>query len=349
MRIVDNEGRLFGRWNFIDATIVVLVAGLIPVGYAAYLLFRMPAPELRGIEPAEIVQGPDRRVTVTGTNLRPYLRVSFNTLQGRTFLFQDQTRADVDLNEMPPGVYDVVLFDFGEEKYRLRNAFTIKPKVSAMPTQPISISARLINVTPEGVAAIKKGVTLADVGVVEEVGQPRDSAPRVYFGGALLEIKATNQRELPVMVTLPCSLKVTDGYPECGAAAFTVRPKYIVGASVAGHPLTLQIDQLLGADPVATIDVKARFSGTVEAIESVKVGDTDVERGNNPYSLGASIASIGSRGVTDATATLAVRAEKLRDGWSIGGVTLRIGAPFAFTTDHYALTATVLDIRDAKR
>ncbi len=349
MAIVDDKGRLFGRWNFIDATIAVLAVGLIPVGYAAYLLFRTPAPRLTAIEPKEIVQSPDGRIMVTGVNLRPYLRISFNTLQGRTFLFQDSTRADVDLNEMPPGVYDVVLFDQGQEKDRMRNALTIKPKVTGMPTQLVTISARLINVTPEGVAVIKKGVVLGNVGTVEAVGEPRSSAPRVFFGGLPFEVAAKGERELPVIVTLPCSIKLTDGFPECGTAAFTLRPKYVVSTSVDRQALTLQIDQLLGGNQVTTLDVPVRFNGTAEAIANLKVGDMDIERSNNPFSLGSLVASISGRGVTDASGTLAIRAEKLRDGWSIGTQPLRIGAAITFLTDRYSLTATVLDIRDGHR
>lgn len=348
MPIVDNEGRLFGRWNFVDAAIAVLVIGLIPVGYAAYLLFRTPAPRLTGIEPAEVVQGPDRRVTIKGVNLRPYLRVSFNTLQGRTFLFQDVTTAQVDLNEMPAGLYDVVLYDFGQEKYRLRNAFTITPKVNAMPTQTVTVSARLINVAPGDVAAIKKGVTLPFVGTIQDVAEARRSAPRVFFGGLPFDVAAPKEQEIPVTIALPCSLKVTDGYPECGTPQFTLRPKYVVSTSADGKPLTLQIDQLLGVDPVVMLQVPVRFTGTAEAIANLKVGDLDVEQANNPYSLGARIAALSSRGAGEAVATLAVRAQRLRDGWWTGAVTLRIGAQIPFVTDRYSLAASVLDIRDAQ-
>src|SRR5688572_30990206 len=154
MAIVDAEGRLFGRWNFIDAVVAVLVLGLIPLGYAAYALFRTPPPVLTSIEPTEVSEGPKQRVTVRGVNLRPYLRVSFNTLQGATFLFEDSTKAVVDLHPMPPGTYDVILYDLAQERHRLPSALTVR----AGPTATLSdliVTGRFFNLTP-AVAAQKK-------------------------------------------------------------------------------------------------------------------------------------------------------------------------------------------------
>ena len=37
MAIVDEQGRLFGRLNLLDAVLLVLLAGLVPLGYAAYI------------------------------------------------------------------------------------------------------------------------------------------------------------------------------------------------------------------------------------------------------------------------------------------------------------------------
>src|SRR6478752_687512 len=133
MTIVDAEGRLFGRWNFVDVVVVVLLLAIGPLGYAAFVLFRSPDPRIVSIEPAEVLEGPNQRVVIRGTNLRPYMRLSFNNVQGRTFLFQDSTRAEVDLNEMPPGKYDVVLYDFGQERHRLAQALTVKPNSSLVP------------------------------------------------------------------------------------------------------------------------------------------------------------------------------------------------------------------------
>ena len=43
------------------------------------------------------------------------MRVSFNTIQGRTFLIGSTKFAAIDLPDLAPGTYDVVLFDYMQE------------------------------------------------------------------------------------------------------------------------------------------------------------------------------------------------------------------------------------------
>ena len=57
MTIVDERGRLFGRFNLIDAAVVLVVVVLVPLVYAAYLLFRPPAMKILSVNPARIEQG----------------------------------------------------------------------------------------------------------------------------------------------------------------------------------------------------------------------------------------------------------------------------------------------------
>ena len=56
MAVIDDRGRLFGKVNFIDALVGVLVLGLIPLAYGAFLLFRVPAPKITSLSPTEVVE-----------------------------------------------------------------------------------------------------------------------------------------------------------------------------------------------------------------------------------------------------------------------------------------------------
>ena len=58
------------------------------------------------------------------------MRVSFNTVQGRTFMIGSTETADVDLPDLEPGTYDVVLYDYAQEVDRLPKALTILPRVA---------------------------------------------------------------------------------------------------------------------------------------------------------------------------------------------------------------------------
>ena len=55
------------------------------------------------------------------------MRVSFDTVQGRTFQIGSTKSAFVDLPDLAPGTYDVVLYDYMQEVARLPKALTILP------------------------------------------------------------------------------------------------------------------------------------------------------------------------------------------------------------------------------
>src|SRR2546422_3794756 len=115
MSIVDDRGRVAGRVNLIDALAAAVIVLLVPMAYGAYLLFRTPQPKLTGIAPATLYEGPNLRIGVGGKNLRPFMRVSFNTTQARTFMIGSTTNAAVDLPDLPAGNYHVVLVGYQQE------------------------------------------------------------------------------------------------------------------------------------------------------------------------------------------------------------------------------------------
>src|SRR5438034_4435283 len=49
------------------------------------------------------------KIGIGGRNLRPFMRVSFNDVQGKTFMIASTTNAAIDVPELAPGTYDVVL------------------------------------------------------------------------------------------------------------------------------------------------------------------------------------------------------------------------------------------------
>src|SRR5260370_35781739 len=98
---------------------------LIPVAFGAYLLFRTPAPKVLSISPTRVYQGHNLRVEIQGTNLRPFMRASFNRIMGKTFLIGSTKYALIDLPDLPPGTYDVVLYDYMAEVDRLPKALTV--------------------------------------------------------------------------------------------------------------------------------------------------------------------------------------------------------------------------------
>ena len=129
---------------------LVLIVGLVPLGYAAYLLFREQPPRLVGATPALLQQAAEMHLTIKGENLRPYMRVSAGTQQARDFYFKSTEEAEVPFAWMPAGTYDIVLYDQAQERSRLKNALTVSP--SALPSTEIVAIGAFGNLDAAGAA-----------------------------------------------------------------------------------------------------------------------------------------------------------------------------------------------------
>ena len=133
--LIDDRGRLFGKVNVLDAAVLLVVCLLIPLTYGAYLLFRPVTPRLVAIEPVQIELG-TARVSVSGEDLRPNLRVLVGDF-GARFLLADSEHGVVELpGLLVPGSYDVVLLDEDLEIGRLPGALTV---VSPPEPEPLRV------------------------------------------------------------------------------------------------------------------------------------------------------------------------------------------------------------------
>src|SRR5262245_28219405 len=125
MTLIDDRGRVFGRLNVVDATIIAVLLIMIPIGYAAYGLFRDPPARLIGVKTNTLWIGPNGLVTVVGVNFRPFMRVTFDSEQGGNFVFQNAGSAIVAVPALSAGTHDVVLYDYAHEVARLKDAVTV--------------------------------------------------------------------------------------------------------------------------------------------------------------------------------------------------------------------------------
>lgn len=212
MPVIDAQGRVFGRFNLVDTLVVVLLVAAIPAGYGAHLLFRDPPAQLSGISPAVVTQSPVMQVSISGENLRPYMRVSFGNVQAPTFLFYGPTSAFVPLPALAPGTYDVVLFDYMREVARLPNALTI---VGALrpPSVKLHVSGAFTGLAPGAEAGIAKFQDYTGMdGVLASVlstGPARVSTGRVHVSDALtVNVPVPEQREVPATLTLTCPVRL---------------------------------------------------------------------------------------------------------------------------------------------
>lgn len=348
MPILDEEGRLFGRVNLVDAVVAVLVAGLIPLAYGGYLLFRAPAPRLTGVEPAEVVMADNLRVKVRGENLRPYMRVSFGTYQGITFGFLSATEALVDLQKMPPGVYDVVLYDVAQERSRLPGALTVRR--SPLPDTEVIVVGTLGGLHGDAVGRVQPGMTIEGVGPIVQVGRPLADVTRAYAGNALIEIAGKDTERVPVAIRVGCYVEVPQSAPRCLGDGIALQPAAVLMLATPVGKLPFQIDQVRGLEPVEALRVVARLSGQPEALAQVRPGDVDLGVATNELAAGARVAGVRpgpAAGQIDVT--LDVQSQRTTAGWTYAAAPLRIGGPILLRTVRYELQGTVVAVVSAKK
>ncbi len=341
MAIVDHQGRLFGRLNLFDALVALLVLGLIPLSYGAYLLFRTPMPVLTAVVPAELTVGPTMRFTVRGQNLKPYLRVSVGLKQGATFLFNDTTEAEIDLKDVPPGVYDVVLYDHAQERSRLPKALTIHPSV--LPDAKVVVVGTFGNLTPGQASSLAVGLVIPSVGEVIAVGKPVPQVARVLSSPDYVEVPVPNAVMVPVIMRMGCWVRSAEGQPECVASSAGLHPRGLLFLPTPMGTLPFQVDQVRGTQPLVPIDITVRFTGPPEALALLKAGDQDRGEIANELSIGGTVTGVSGGGSSRDT-RLTVHGQQGTAGWLYDNRPLRVGGGFTLTTPGYQLSGTVVQL-----
>lgn len=362
MAVVDGRGRLFGKVNLIDFAVLLFVVALVPLGYGAYLLFRTQPPRLLSVEPAIVpyLKGAEQKVQVTGEHLRPFLRAKLDTLEAKTYTLQSARTADISFEAIPPGTYDVVLLDEGQEVSRLPKALTIAPP----PIQAVGTFAP----SPE-TAALAPGATFAHGGETRAVVVAID--PAAPDGGRRGIVRVT------------CRLGSDNGCLLDGTAVKAGSDLALAPAGRAAvrfHVDDLRVD-------AEWLRVKVRLMGLPDLIQQAHVGDVDEYAGGNPreavspiagVKTGAILASVGelqkgqgtfsvtsarpqagpsdlsAYGVLSATlpadaelADLLVPVDKTPAGFKYRDIPVRPGNILPFETANYRLQALVLGIAPA--
>ena len=367
MAIVDDRGRIAGRVNLVDAAVVFLLFLIIPVAYGAYLLFRTPPAKLSGVTPAQLYQGNNLRVRIDGRDLRPFMRVSFNDVQGRTFLIGSTSSAEVDLPDLAAGTYDVVLYDYQRELDRLPRALTIMPLAPAA-TVELEVAGAFLGVDAETISELKTGLRFPPSGEpvaeVTSVGRPVSGSVQIRAGVSTFPIPVKST-DVPATVRVRCAVNSnTDGTLGCTATG-TQSP----AAVVPGSALTLagprgwvrfQIAEVHPADRSPVIEARVRFVVTPEQLGLIRAGDVDSGAKGSGASHSASVAAVGpTRTITAAEAgpraplggslrivELMLRVPVVRtvDGWVYKEQEVKIGAPFVLETDEYIVRGEVAAI-----
>jgi hypothetical protein len=350
MAIVDERGRLFGRWNLVDLVAMIVVLGLIPLAYAGYLLFRDKPPTITGISPAQVEEG-TVTITIKGTNFRPYMRASAGNLQAREFGFKTTEEADLPFASLPAGVYDIILYDSAQERFRLPKALTVTR--SALPSTKIVVVGAFGNLDAAGAAKITAGTELGGVGKVLSVGKPVSDITQVLSGPSLIGVGIPGALGLPATIELSCYVRMQGGLPYCVIDNNTIAPNILLTLPTPAGAAPFQVVRVRGIEPLEPIAVSIRVTGPSSVVTKIKAGDVDMGGTANPQAAQARVESVsGVRAAGDGTATadvkLIAQAQHHDQQWIYDSGVLRAGAPIQLRTASYEVRGIVTDIPPAE-
>lgn len=270
MPLIDDRGRLFGKWNVIDVAVVVVVLLMLPIAYGAYVLFRTPVPVITTVEPKQIPVHQPATVRITGDHFRAFLRARVGTTDG-PFLIQSPTAAEIKLPEtLDAGSYDLTLYDESRELIRLPGAITIAPPPPPPPGATLELQAvgRFVSLPSSAVPHVSTGTKLlrgagASEGPVAEVLAVRGAeavTQQVRTGpptGLIMSVPAAqNVVQMPAILRITCVIvgqqcKIGDAVVMQGAALTLASTPADAKDGLPGS-LTFQVEAVRSADTAPT-------------------------------------------------------------------------------------------------
>jgi hypothetical protein len=248
--LIDKRGRIAGRVNLIDAIIVSAVIGLGLTAYGGYRLFRTTRPKLFTISPTVIAQGENVHLIITGENLRPNMRITFNNAEAesgavlwdprqlvtaRSYVRGSSNFATFELPELRGGTYDVVLWNAGREVARLSRVLRVLPLAP-----PLIIEMEVTGVFPRlphgETSQLKAGAQFSASGsptvTVLNAGVPTTSTMQIRAGSMTATVPIQGHVDLPASLRLTCfTVSNPDGSVRCAVPGPVQQADVVPGSS----------------------------------------------------------------------------------------------------------------------
>ena len=337
MAVIDDRGRLFGKFNLIDAATVIVLLGLLPLGYAAYLLFRPSTPRIESVTQVPLTRQELRvadgatiaaKLKVRGSGFNPLLRAEIGDVPALAFVFENDNSADVLVGDIPPGPHDLVLLDGVQEVARARGAVTIEQAKGST----VRAVGRFIGLgearTRELRPGFKSRTDVRGAFEVAAIGAPRPAVQSWTFGSGAIDVPLPGVEQHPAVLLIRCD---EEGLVcSIGGVRLSAEPPITLELP-GGYSFT--IDELLPTTPPTRAQLEVVFDGP-HALP-IKAGD----RAAFVDERAALVKAVAGRRVT-----IELGADRSRDGWSYRGRRLRVGAPFLLQTEQYEIEGTIVSM-----
>ena len=341
--MIDGQGRVLGRFNLVDALLVVFLLGLLPLAYATYLLFRPAAPAITSVERVEITREERRlaggslitaKLKVRGSGFTPMLRAALDSTPAIGFVFENPNSADIIVGDLPPGTYDVVLLDGVQEVARAAEAFTL----DAAPVQRVRAAGYLLNLTAEEAKAFHAGSAHphGDARVkVLAVGPTRPAHARLNIGNNTTDIPLNDRVERRAVVSLTCDPRADD--EACSIGGVPLRgpqPTVTLPSNVAS--IRFAIEELFPDTVPQRVQAVVRAAGGDE-LRSIVAGVTDDLLDERAATVNRVAGNTMNDGIRTIELHLTLGADPSREGWRYRGQLLRPGSALSLTLNNVVI------------
>lgn len=360
MPLVDDRGRLFGRMNIIDAAVAAFVLLLIPLAYAAYLLFKVPEPVLTAATPGTFKNSENQYVQLTGQHLRPLLRAYAGTTAA-TYLFESPDRAQVRLPPLTPGVYDLILFNDAQEVAKIPGGITVTSP--PLETAMLTASGMFTRLTPEQVGAVKQGARFSWPGGQEsmEVVAVLPAAPDTvsFTANGVTAPTGTNKDKVPALVKMTTTVSGAD--LKAGGVPVAAGAELAVPAGGTSGNIAFAVERVYAAR-TTPVTLRIRFVTRPEVMELVRRDlaaaqrEPEALRALRPELisatqtqdlLGTTKAELREGRIAVVEAVVRVPALRTPQGWSVDNKIVRAGGEYVFERPNYTLANGIILSLDA--
>lgn len=345
MTLLDDRGRLFGRLNIIDAMVLAVVGLLVPLTYGAYMLFRTPAPRVVRIEPNRLPYG-GGEITVRGEYLYPSLRFTIGTHATR-FLFETPDAGLLRLSSIPPGSYDIVVYDGSQEVARLRDGLRIDPSAlwDASPHVEVEAIGKFYGLNEADAHRLVQDIHALGQQPTEwgYISGFQPVEPNIEYIKPDIAI-ADRTYQVRAVLRFRCRMEPY----ACKVGDVTIEPMALVPITIGRTTTYFRMDEV---HPVYTgaVNLTVRANLAREVVDLIKAGQPDGSRfpaleALRPSIVAMNVAGAGGSGIVAANVQFRVPAISTPDGWRYGTRMLRVGDPFEFQAPLYVVHGTIVRI-----
>ena len=344
MSLVDERGRVFGRFNIVDAAIVAFVIVLVPLAYGTYLLFKPARPRIDSVDPSAITVA-ERRVSngssltakfkIRGSGLTPLLRARIGGQDALGLVYESPNSADVLVGAVPPGKHDLILIDGVQEVARANGAIDIQ----AASGTPLRVAGWLVEMDKAAAAAVTAGAQLpADSAARFEViatGREREGRSRLAFAGAVVEGAVNGLLDREVVLIVRCDSPPM--YEVCSVGGQMIAGGAPLRLTLPG-PYRFDLTEVLPTTAPTPATATVRITAPAAAL--VQAGDHDLLLDSRR----ATVTGVSARTADSALVTITLGVDAGRDGWRYRGQVVRPGAAITIDTERYRAVGTLQSI-----